>query len=195
MDTQPDVAERFRAWAFRQMFRRERALRSLNAGELSKEDWENAKSQYEAFAQRFGDDWKRDDGWIGVNVFQRAQNAGAELDYRKYYSAASSFTHTDGIALYLPIGLSESNQGRILHGPSGIGLDVAVVVAALSVGQIAADRPHASMADHNETYANLHSIIKEEMTGLLRSLASVDSRNLVTQISPEFIESISDLID
>ena len=177
-DTGQDTAEKYREWSLGKMFRSVRALHDLGIQELSDSDYEEMELAYQAACNKYGDDFKRDDGWIGKNVFERAKSVDQETDYRKFYSAASSFVHTDARALLLPIGLSDRNKGRILAGPSGIGLDLAATQTAMSLVHIALCLPEMLEFEEDvQTGAELNALWNS-MEQMISAVESMDPRNL-----------------
>ena len=149
-DSSNEVAAKFREWGFGKMFRDLTNLRKLGLHEMDESEYQEMETEYQILRDKHGPSFYRDDGWVGKNVFERAKNANQEVDYRKFYTTASSFVHTDSRALFSPIGLSERNSGGILVGPSGIGLDLAAMRTAVSLVHIMIELPNMLKVEENE---------------------------------------------
>lgn len=177
-DTSPDTAEKYREWSLGKMFRSVRALHDLGIRELSDSEYEEMELAYQSACNKYGDDFKRDDGWIGKNVFERAKSVDQESDYRKFYSAASSFVHTDARSLLLPIGLSDRNKGRILVGPSGIGFDLAATQTAMSLIHIAMYLPEMLEFEEDVQTAAAIDALRDSMGQMISTIELIDPKNL-----------------
>ena len=177
-DQSDETAERFREWSFGTMFRKERALRELGHPEMDETEYQKAEATYQSMCRKYGAGFKSNDGWVGKSVFDRAKSVDLDVEYRKFYTVASSFIHTDAQALLLPIGRSEPNKGGILTGPSGIGLDVEAVHTAMSLIYIVVNIPNMlNVEDDEQTVAAFNSLY-DSMERMLSAFESIDPQNL-----------------
>ena len=142
-DERDDIAERFRKWSFGSIFRTQRQLTQLGVREADDAEYSQMEDVYQLMIEQYGDDFKRNDGWIGNNLAERAKSIGLETEYRKFYGAASAFVHVDAYSLMAPIGKSERSQDNVLLGPSGIGLDLPAIHTALSLVGLLIEMPDA----------------------------------------------------
>ena len=131
------TAQRFNDWGAGVIFRRERSLRKSNSGEMPEDEYESIAKVYKEMIEHYGQEYKHDSGWASASMFSRAKDVGKQLDYSKYYKAASSYVHADIVSHKSRIGISETNKDKYLFGPSGIGLDLPALLTALSLPQIA----------------------------------------------------------
>ena len=177
-DTSSDVAEKFREWGFGKMFRDIKNLNQLGLHEMDESEYKKMATEYQALRDKHGRSFMQDKGWIGKDVFQRAKGINQEVDYRKFYAAASSFVHTDARALFSPIGLSQRNKGGILVGPSGIGLDLAAMRTAMSLVHIMIQLPNMLEVEEDEQTSAAFEIIVKSTDAMMLAVESVDPKNL-----------------
>ena len=184
-DSSSEVAEKFREWGFGKMFRDLKNLHQLGLHEMDESEYRKMETEYQTLRDKYGSNFNRDDGWVGRNVFERAKNANQEVDYRKFYTAASSFVHTDSRALFSPIGLSERNSGGILVGPSGIGLDLAAMRTAVSLAQIMIELPEMLRVEEDEQTSAAFEIIVNSTDAMMQAIEAMDPRNLRATLPPQ----------
>lgn len=177
-DASSDVGERFREWGFGKMFRNVTNLRQIGIHEVDESEYPKMASEYEVLRNKHGQSFRQDDGWIGRNVFERAKSVNQETDYRKFYTVASSFIHTDSRALLLPIGLSERNSGGILVGPSGVGLDLPAMRTVVSLVHIMIQLPEMLQVNEDEQTNAAFEIIVKSTDGMMQAVEAMDRRNL-----------------
>ena len=142
-DERDDIAERFRKWSFGSIFRTQRQLARLSAPEVDDAEYSQMEDAYQSMIEHYGDDFKRNDGWVGNNLAERASSIGLEAEYRKFYGAASAFVHVNAYSLMATIGKSERSQQNVLLGPSGIGLDLPAMHTAISLIRLLTEMPDA----------------------------------------------------
>jgi len=177
-DASSGVVKKFREWGFGKMFRNVTNLRQLGIPEVDESEFQKMESAYQVLRNKHGQSFTRDDGWIGRNVFERAKGVNQETDYRKFYTAASSFVHTDSRSLLSPIGLSERNSGGILVGPSGVGLDLPAMRTVVSLVHIMIQLPEILQVNEDEqTNAALEVIVKST-DGMMQAVEAMDPKNL-----------------
>ena len=177
-DASSDVAVKYREWGFGKYFRDVTSLRKLGIHEMDESEYKKMEAEYQEMCNKHGPSFRQNDGWIGTNVFERAKNVNQEVDYRKFYTAASSFVHTDSRALFLPMGLSERNRGGILVGPSGIGLDLAAMRSAVSLVHIMIQLPDMLEVEEDEQTGAAFEVIVNSTEGMVRAVEAMDHRNL-----------------
>lgn len=183
-DSSREVAEKFREWGFGKMFRDLKNLHQLGLHEMDEAEYRKMETEYQTLLDKHGPSFNRDDGWVGRNVFERAKNANREVDYRKFYTAASSFIHTDSRALFSPIGLSERNSGGILVGPSGIGLDLPAMRTAVSLADIMIQLPDMLQVEEDEQTSAAFEIIVTSTDAMMQAIEAMDPRNLLAPLPP-----------
>lgn len=177
-DASSDVAVKYREWGFGEYFRDVTNLRELGIHEVDESQYKEMEAEYQAMCNKHGPSFKKRDGWIGRNVFERAKKVNQEVNYRKFYAAASSFVHTDARALFLPIGLSERNRGGILVGPSGIGLDLAATRGAVSLIHIMIQLPAYREVEEDEQTSTAFEVIVNSMDGMVQAVEAMNRSNL-----------------
>ena len=177
-DASSDVAVKYKEWGFGKYFKDVTNLRKLGIHEMDESEYKKMEAEYQEMCNKHGPSFRQSDGWIGRNVFERAKNVNQEVDYRKFYAAASSFVHTDSRALFFPIGLSERNRGGILVGPSGIGLDLAGMRGALSLVHIMIQLPDMLEVEEDEQTSAAFEVIANSMEGIVRAVEAMDPKNL-----------------
>ena len=173
-DASSDVAVKYREWGFGKCFRDVTSLRKLGIHEMDESEYKKMEAEYQEMCKKHGPSFRQNDGWIGTNVFERAKNVNQEVDYRKFYTAASSFVHTDSRALFLPIGLSQRNRGGILVGPSGIGLDLATMRTAVSLVHIMIQLPDMLEVEEDEQTSAAFEVIVNSTEGMIRAVEAMD---------------------
>ena len=184
-DTGSDVAEKFREWGFGKMFRDVTNLRQLGIHEMDESEYRKMETEYQVLQDKHGQSFRQDKGWIGRDVFQRAKGVDQEVDYRKFYTTASSFVHTDARALFSPIGISQRIKGGILVGPSGIGLDLAAMRTAVSLVHIMMRLPDMLEVEEDEHTSAAFEIIVKSTDGMMRAVEEMDPRNLHATLPPQ----------
>ena len=177
-DTSSDVAQKFREWGFGKIFKDVRNLRQLGMHEMDEAEYQKMEAEYQTLRDKHGANFTQDKGWIERDVFQRAKSVNQETDYRKFYTTASSFVHTDARALFSPIGLSQRNSGGILVGPSGIGLDLAAMRTAISLVHIMIELPDMLKVDEDEQTSAAFEMIVKSTDAMMKAVEAMDPKNL-----------------
>lgn len=184
-DTASDIAQRFKEWGLGKTFRSVKNLRQLGIHEMAESDYQIMEAEHQTKSAKYGASFRRDNGWVGRDVFERAKKANQEADYRKFYTAASSFVHTDSTALFSPIGLSEANSGRILVGPSGIGLDLAAMRTAVSLIHIIIELPNMLEVEEDEQTSAAFETIVKSTNAMMHAIEIMGPRNLHVTRCPQ----------
>lgn len=110
--------------------------------EVSQEDMDILKSQYDELIDRFGKTFKGDYGWAAKLLNNKRPTfydieKEVELDhFRPYYRMASDNVHANSQGLYFRLGIIQDDRKTLLGGPSIVGLEGPGHDTAISLMQI-----------------------------------------------------------